>query len=34
MPAYRPRKKRWVATGMLDAERSFRRVKGARKCPF
>jgi putative transposase len=27
------RKKRWVAAGMLEAERSFRRVKGHRDLP-
>jgi transposase-like protein len=26
-------KKRWVATGMLEAERSFRRVKGCKQMP-
>ena len=26
-------KKRWVAAGMLEAERSFRRVKGHRDMP-
>jgi len=26
-------KKRWVAAGMLDAERSFRRLKGHRDLP-
>lgn len=26
-------KKRWVATGMLEAERSFRRVKGCKEMP-
>lgn len=26
-------KKRWVATGMLEAERSFRRLKGCRQMP-
>ncbi|HEX9123114.1 MAG TPA: IS256 family transposase [Actinomycetota bacterium] len=28
-----PMKKRWVATGMLEAERSFRRVKGCQEMP-
>lgn len=27
-------KKRWVATGMLEAERSFRRVKGCKEMPI
>lgn len=27
-------KKRWVATGMLEAERSFRRLKGCREMPL
>jgi hypothetical protein len=26
-------KKRWVAAGMLEAERSFRRIKGYRDMP-
>jgi len=26
-------KKRWVAAGMLEAERSFRRVKGCTEMP-
>jgi hypothetical protein len=26
-------KKRWVAAGMLEAERSFRRVKGCKQMP-
>ena len=26
-------KKRWVAAGMLEAERSFRRVKGCKEMP-
>ena len=26
-------KKRWVAAGMLDAERSFRRVRGCKEMP-
>lgn len=26
-------KKRWVAVGMLEAERSFRRVKGCKEMP-
>jgi putative transposase len=28
-----PMKKRWVAAGMLEAERSFRRVKGCKEMP-
>jgi hypothetical protein len=28
-----PMKKRWVATGMLEAERSFRRVWGCMEIP-
>jgi putative transposase len=27
-------KKRWLAAGMLEAERSFRRVKGCREMPL
>ena len=26
-------KKRWIAAGMLEAERSFRRIKGYRDMP-
>jgi hypothetical protein len=26
-------KKRWIAAGMLEAERSFRRIKGYRDLP-
>lgn len=26
-------KKRWLAAGMLEAERSFRRVKGCKEMP-
>ena len=26
-------KKRWIAAGMLEAERSFRRIKGCPRCP-
>jgi hypothetical protein len=29
-----PMRKRWVATGMLEAERSFPRVKGCKEMPL